>query len=60
MGEIDGRGTYIVKIPFDNYPEVRGVIVIESDNYRMNRYLEDKIRSLLRDIYYGNVDDFEL
>lgn len=60
MGEIDGRGTYIVKIPFNSHPEVHGMIVIESDNYRMNGYLEDKIRGLLRDIYYGDVDDFEL
>ena len=60
MGEIDKRGSYITKIPFKTYPEVDGVIIIDSDNKYLNEFLETEIRQLLRDIYYGDCDKFEL
>jgi len=60
MGEIDKKGVYIHKIPFSDVPDVNGVVCIKSDNSNLNDYLELKIRRLLRDIYYGDCDEFEL
>ena len=60
MGEIDDRGTYINKIPFSDVPTVDGEVVISSNSRRLNNYLEDQLRQLLRDIYYDRVEDFKL
>lgn len=60
MGEIDDRGTYINKIPFSDVPTVYGEVVISSNSRRLNNYLEDQLRQLLRDIYYDRVEDFKL
>lgn len=60
MGEFDKRGYYTNKIPFDSYPEAEGDVCITSNNKALNDFLEEEIRRLLRDIYYGRCRNFEL
>lgn len=60
MGEIDKRGEYTNKIPFSSYPEAEGNVLIYSNNKKLNDFLEEKIRKLLRDIYYGDIEEFDL
>ena len=60
MGEIDKAGTYTTEVPFSNVPSISGKVVIQSNNSRLNDYLEREIRQLLRDAYYGRVEGLEL
>lgn len=56
MGEIDQKGIYITKIPFNDAPYLSGEVCIKSDNEKVNDYIEDKVRKMLRDIYYGRTE----
>ena len=56
MGEIDKKGMYMTKIPFDDTPYLSGEVCIKSDNKKVNEYIENKVRQMLRDIYYGKIE----
>ena len=56
MGEIDKKGIYITKIPFDDTPYLSGEVCIKSDSEKVNDYIEEKVRQMLRDIYYGRTE----
>ena len=56
MGEIDKKGMYMTKIPFDDTLYLSGEVCIKSDNKKVNEYIENKVRQMLRDIYYGKIE----
>lgn len=56
MGEIDKKGMYMTKIPFDDTTYLSGEVCIKSDNKKVNEYIENKVRQMLRDIYYGKIE----
>lgn len=60
MGHIIDKKFYKTTIPYSTYPELKGEIIITSDNRAFNDYMENVICDLLKDMYYGNLDDFDL
>lgn len=55
MGEIDGMGSYVSVIPFDDVGRLKGEVILKSNDKYLNSYLENVIRECLRDIYYDRV-----
>ena len=55
MGEIDGKGSYVSIIPFDDVGRLKGEVILKSNDKYLNSYLENVIRECLRDIYYDRV-----
>lgn len=60
MGHMIDKKYYETVITYSTYPELAGEVIIKSDNRAFNNYMEDTISKILRDMYYGNLDDFEL
>ncbi len=60
MSDMVNRREYTTEIPFTTDPELHGRIIIESDNKKFNDFIEDHLVKLLKDIYYGCCEEFEL
>ncbi len=60
MSSMIGKKFYETIIPYSTHPELSGEIIIKSDNHEFNRYMEKLISGVLVDMYYGNLNDFNL
>ena len=60
MGAMIDKKYYGTNITYSTYPELQGEIIIKSNNFEFNKYVEDVLTKMLNDMYYGQIDDFEL
>lgn len=60
MGAMIDKKYYETNITYSTYPELQGEIIIKSNNFEFNKYVEDVLTKMLNDMYYGQIDDFEL